>query len=585
MARAWLYLLALTQALGAAEKITSCGTESVEFILLEGDAVLAQIEDDIRADLAKVDIAVKLMKHDKEDFNSNMTAGNFNLCFSETWGPPYDPHGYAASWKAPDEAHYAALKGMKAPFTQATLTSDISDVLNEENAQKRVTEWKRILASYHEQAIDLPFSGKRMPTVLSKRLTGYTPGQQQYDYPVHTLQVLNGSKTITVAPGSQTGLFDSVGRLDPHTYRPNEFFANNWVYESFVSYGADGVIQPSLATGWTVTDLAAGGQQYQFFLREGVQFHDGEEWNCAAAKLNFDHVLTPALTTGDWHGWYDLPKQIKSWSCAGKYEFILTTKDKYYPLLQELCYIRPLRMLSPANFKNGAATDPKTHNSCHVGWNDKDTGNIQGNGETIVCAGITGVAGTGPWKYDSTAANGDATFQRNINHWGTVPQVETIVLKKFATATAVFDALKAKTLDVVWGGGVLKPADLKSIQTSYTKDFSVFLGPPIMNRVIIMNTNKAPTDDLRIRKVIMHAIDKAAIIEKELLGFAKPVDQLFPTNAPYCDLDLTPRWAYDFEKAQLLRCPTQGVAGAAATTGFVAGVAVTIAAVFLRVGL
>merc|ERR1719323_2886290 len=124
---------------------------------------------------------------------------------------------------------------MQAPTTQDKLTTDISNVMLEEDLQNRQQKWKGILGALHEQAIDLPFSGKRIPTVLRSRLTGYVPGQQQFDYPVHSLQVLSGSKTITVAPGAQTGLFVSIGRLDPHTYRPNEFFANNWVYEGLVS--------------------------------------------------------------------------------------------------------------------------------------------------------------------------------------------------------------------------------------------------------------------------------------------------------------------------------------------------------------
>lgn len=85
-------------------------------------------------------------------------------------------------------------------------------------------------------------------------------------------------------------------------------------------------------------------------IAAGVKFHDGASWNCAAAKLNFDHVFAPPLTTSDWHGWYDLPKQAKSWKCTGTYTFVLETKGTYYPLLQELSYIRPLRMLSPTMF-------------------------------------------------------------------------------------------------------------------------------------------------------------------------------------------------------------------------------------------
>jgi len=561
-----------------------CGPSSVDFIVQKGDALLAAIEDDVRADLAKVNIKVVTRFLEKADFNSNMTSGNFNLCFSETWGPPYDPHSYASSWKSPDEAHFAALKGMQAPMTQDKFTADISNVMLEEDIQSRQQKWKGILMALHEQAIDLPFSGKRIPTVLRARLTGYLPGQQQFDYPVHSVQVLSGSKTITVAPGAQTGLFSTVGRLDPHTYRPNEFFANNWVYEGLVSYGADGVIEPSLAASWTVTDKVSGGQEYTFMLRQGVKFHDGSDWNCAVAKLNFDHVLAKPLTTGDWHGWYDLPKQIETWSCAETYKFVLTTKGKYYPLLQELTYIRPLRMLSPAMFASGISTDPKTHNSCHKGW-----GNITGLGQTITCAGIKGVAGTGPFRYMETLPSGDVKFDRNAAHWRSAPQVETIILKKYADHAAVMAALLDGSLDAVMGGGVLEPVDLRTIQTKHASEFQVFLGPPVMNRIIIMNAAKGPTNDLTLRKVIMHAVNKAAIIDKELYGFAEPVDSLFPKNAPYCDVDLTPRWDYDIEKAKLLRCPAVAAgidSGKAADTsgidvGIVIGIIVALLFVFM----
>merc|ERR1711971_434486 len=106
------------------------------------------------------------------------------------------------------------------------------------------------------------------------------------------------------------------------------------------------------------------------------------------------------------------------------------------------------------------------------------------------------------------------------------------------------------------GAGVLEPADLSKIQTAHAASFHVFLGPPIMNRIVIINSNKAPTDDLKLRKVIMHAVNKAAIIDKELYGLAEPIDALFPKNAPYCAIDLTPRWDYDIEKAKLLNCPS-----------------------------
>ncbi|EOD09544.1 hypothetical protein EMIHUDRAFT_198033 [Emiliania huxleyi CCMP1516] len=82
--------------------------------------------------------------------------------------------------------------------------------------------------------------------------------------------------------------------------------------------------------------LLAGGAQHTFTLREGVKFHDGSDWNCAVAKLNFDHVLSP--TVKQRHAW--LGTEPSSCNSAG--QFVLETKNAFYPLLQELSYIRPL---------------------------------------------------------------------------------------------------------------------------------------------------------------------------------------------------------------------------------------------------
>merc|ERR1711912_8021 len=380
--------------------------------------------------------------------------------------------------------------------------------------------------------------------------------------------------SIVVAPGAQTGLFTTVGRLDPHTYRPNEFFANNWVYEGLVKYGAEGVIEPSLATTRTVADIPGSDDQlYTFTLRSGVVFHDGEPWNCGVAKLNFDHVLAPPLTTGDWHGWYDLPGKVKNWECpdgnAGM-TFTLETTGTYYPLLQELSLIRPLRMLSPASFVGGAMSDPLTQNSCHVGWSSD--GPIEGNGASLTCAGITSVSGTGPWKYDSATgttfeADGETvdfvTFTKHSDYWGGAPSLDSIRVQRFSDSASVKAALIDGSLDVVVGSGVLLPADIKDIQETHSASLSVYSGPVIQNRIIVLNGNKAPTNDLQLRKAIIHAVDKSAIIEQSLAGFAAAEDSLFPRNAPYCDVNLTPRADYDMEKALQLNCPLSAIANEA----------------------
>merc|ERR1719395_483163 len=348
----------------------TCQKHVLDFILLAGDTLSAEIEDDIRADLAEIGITVNTRLLEKADFNKAMQQGDFHLCFTESWGPPYDPHSFATGWFRPDnEAHYPALQKMEPPMTIDKLKQMVTDVLRVENANTRQQGWSKILQEMHQQAISNPMWSRRMPAVFSRRLSGYVPGPQQFDYPMHVMNVLSGSTSVSVSPGAQTGLFSSTGPMDPHSYRPNEFFISNWIYEGLVSYSYDGLILPQLASSWTVTDTNSGGQEYRFTLRSGVKFHDGADFNCAAAKMMFDHVLQPPLNTLNYHGWYNLPLYLTSVVCQGEV-LVATLSQVYYPFLQELSLIRPLRVLSPNCYAEGPTSSPMTANSCPTKWDN-----------------------------------------------------------------------------------------------------------------------------------------------------------------------------------------------------------------------
>ena len=75
-----------------------------------------------------------------------------------------------------------------------------------------------LLSSIHGEAFHLPLWGKQIPSVVRRsRLEGYTPGLQQFEYPIHKARVVGtGSRTVKVAPGAQSGLFNTVGPLHPH---------------------------------------------------------------------------------------------------------------------------------------------------------------------------------------------------------------------------------------------------------------------------------------------------------------------------------------------------------------------------------
>jgi len=201
-----------------------CNKVTLDFVILEGDSMQAAIEDDIRKELAPLGITLNARPLNKSMFNAAMTSGDFHLVFSETWGAPYDPVSYATSWMANNEAHYSAMSGVTGTNSRDNIFAKITSALAENDAAKRSNLWGDIHKMVHQSAVNLPLWGKRIHAVLNQRLSGYMSGHQQFDYPVHRIVVQSGSKTVTIAPGAQTGLFNTVGRLDPHSYRPNEFF-------------------------------------------------------------------------------------------------------------------------------------------------------------------------------------------------------------------------------------------------------------------------------------------------------------------------------------------------------------------------
>jgi ABC-type transport system substrate-binding protein len=144
---------------------------------------------------------------------------------------------------------------------------------------------------------------------------------------------VEGSKVVTVNPGAGGALFTKLGPTNPHQYFPNQLFAQSWAYEGLVSYGQDGEISPALATSWTTKNQpdGSGGAIYTFQLREGVKFHDGTDFNCAAAKLNFDHVLHDTVV--ERHSWFGTPQRLTMWYCNEDDHFVLETDKPYYPQL------------------------------------------------------------------------------------------------------------------------------------------------------------------------------------------------------------------------------------------------------------
>lgn len=526
----------------------SCKELTLDFIIKENHAQAKVVEDDIVRDLAKIGIQVKTRPLNASAYIEAELNGDYNMMFTASWGAPYDPHTYLNSWKSPAHVEYSALGKLEPPMTRDKLLKMIQDVQVETDLKEIAKGWQEIQQAIHDQAIFLPLWGTRVPFVLNRRFAGFSPSSQTYEYPLQAVMVLSGSKNVTIAPGAGGSLFESTGPVHPHQYFPNQLFAQGWVYEGLVGYGQDGEITPVLAKSWEIEDTAAGGSRYTFTLREGVKFHDGSNWNCSVAKLNFDHVLSDVVK--ERHQWMGTVTQLISWTCVeGK--FVLETKEKYYPLLQELTYIRPLRFAAASAFARGLDSHPDKHNSCNSGdFGGEKWDHLE---KQITCGGLKPV-GTGPFKVVSVK---EAVFARHDDYWGQVPDIEFLHLKTYESTDAVKSDLLSQKLDMALGIGPLNPKDVQEMKFYNSSVVDVRHSDVMQNALMIMNVNAEGTKDIKIRQAIIHAVDKSRFIQEEFAGLEQPANQLLPTSAPYCNVDLSPKYAYDYAKAELLNCPVE----------------------------
>lgn len=321
--------------------------------------------------------------------------------------------------------------------------------------------------------------------------------------------------TATLAAKQDTLVFSwttNVGPLNPHLYSPNQMFAQAMVYESLVRYGDGGEIQPWLATSW---EISRDGRVYTFFLRKDVTFSDGTPFDSNAVKMNFDAVLKNRTR----HGWLELISQIEKTEVVDPHTFRMYFKKSYYPVLQELSLVRPVRFLSPKSFPEDLNTSK----------------------------GISSPVGTGPWRLVESKKGEYDLFERNDTYWGTKPKFKKLLVKVISDTNARAIAFDTGEIDLIYGSGGHGSAQISLDDfVRYTKNPNLVtaISDAMATRVVDINTNRAPTSDIAVRKAILHAINKEALINYIFLGTEKKADTLFSPDVPYCNLNLKP-YGYD----------------------------------------
>src|SRR5262249_39999995 len=86
------------------------------------------------------------------------------------------------------------------------------------------------------------------------------------------------------------GLAAEPNTFDPHLTvgRNTQIFIVN-VYDGLTARDAEGHLVPALAESWKRLNPTT----WQFVLRKGVKFHNGDDFNAESVKFTLDRATTP----------------------------------------------------------------------------------------------------------------------------------------------------------------------------------------------------------------------------------------------------------------------------------------------------
>jgi peptide/nickel transport system substrate-binding protein len=277
------------------------------------------------------------------------------------------------------------------------------------------------------------------------------------------------------------------------------------LFEGLVQFAADGSVRPCLAASW---DISADGLTYTFHLRSGVRFHDGARFDADTARYSLERALGPDSLNPQ-------RARIRAISAVQALDALtlrLSLSRRSGGLLQSLAW-GAFVMVEPRS----AATN------------------------------TTRPIGTGPFRFVGWRRGDALILERNDDYWGERPRLARVTFKFIADPTAAYAALMAGDVDAFSA----YPAPENIPQFAADRRFKVYVGSTEAETVLALNNRQPPLSLLPVRRAIAHALDRRALIDGAMFGYATPIGSHFPPRSPDY-VDLTGMYPHDLERARVL---------------------------------
>ena len=305
---------------------------------------------------------------------------------------------------------------------------------------------------------------------------------------------------VTLAPA----WFDPgevVGILTP-------FWVLYALHDAVVKPMPGNLMAPSLAESWTVSDNQL---TYEFTLRQGVKFHNGDAFTAEDVKFSFLRCKGAKI----------LRDKVRDIEIVDPYRIRFHLHEPW-----------PDFMTFYGTLATGAAwIVPKKYVE-QVG----DDGFKQRP------------IGLGPYKFVSHTPGVELVMEAYEDYWRKVPNVKRLVFKSVPEASTRLAMLKKGEVDVAYLLDAPLAEEVKR-DPKLKLAFSGGIGNFFLDYLDQWDP-KSPWHDKRVRLAANYAIDRQALSEAETLGASKPTGSIIPTTFEFA-LPIEP-YPYDPARAKQL---------------------------------
>ena len=284
----------------------------------------------------------------------------------------------------------------------------------------------------------------------------------------------NGENVVTFSMSEDVYTWDTMGQPVVPFYSIQLL-----IYDMLVRTDHQGNYEPGLATEWSVSD---DGLDWTFKLREGVKFHNGEDFNanCVKATLErgaFDNTLNMNF----------LWTSIKEVEAADEYTAIVHCTNPIGDMLNQLTYMPMLPAIA-----------------------------LEEQGEDLFKEN----PGTGPWKFVSWDPGNEIVFVRNDEYWdwgNEKSNVDKIIYKPISEDTTRVSSMRTGEFDLISN---IPPDQIEVLEGSEGVVVDSQPGTTISWMALQGGAGK-PFSDRNIRLALTHSIDRELIVES-ILGSGSP---------------------------------------------------------------